>query len=244
MAPGFYVGHSEQNMKLGLPELNYDWDKQQFIAKKLPGRLLPRKTKNKYEVALNTGISLPVCNNTLSSYIDEMMLQESWQLINNITSLFSGADVSGGIFLYPRQALLLTYLVQREVSSKARGLIQTQETQKRFRICETGFGSGHSAALFLSAAPNVEVVTFDKFDRPYQNAAFYALRSVFGQRLTRVVGDSCRTVQNYNKECDFIHGSSRKCRISWFFAPLFVLISYHTQQLHPFHQFVKQIILI
>jgi hypothetical protein len=172
------------------------------------------------------------------------MLQESWKLINNITSLFPGADVSGGIFLYPRQTLLLTYLLQREVSSRARGLIQTQKTQKRFRICETGFGSGHSAALFLSAAANVEVVTFDKFERPYQDATFYALRSAFGQRLTRVVGDSCRTVQNYNKECDFIHGSSRKCRFSCFLAPLFVLISYHTPQLHPFHQFVKQIISI
>ena len=60
-------------------------------------------------------------------------------------------------------------------------------------------------------APNVEVVTFDTFDRPYQTASFYALQGVFGsERLTRVIGDSCDTVSHYKGHCDFLHGSSRK----------------------------------
>ena len=82
------------------------------------------------------------------------------------------------------------------------------EKLKPFRVCETGYGSGHSAALFLSSAPNVELVTFDKFDRPYQTATFSALRSLYGKRLSRVVGDSCITVKQYKKQCDFLHGSS------------------------------------
>ena len=54
----------------------------------------------------------------------------------------------------------------------------------------------------------MEVVSFDKFDRPYQLASFYALRSYFGKRLTRSIGDSCKTVKSYGKQCDFLHGSS------------------------------------
>ena len=53
-----------------------------------------------------------------------------------------------------------------------------------------------------------ETLSFDKFERPYQLASFYALRGYFGKRLTRSIGDSCKTVKNYGKQCDFLHGSS------------------------------------
>ncbi len=208
MAPGFYVGHSEQfNVKkYNLPLLDYDWNKQKFVASTLPGRLVPKK-QSKYDVAFNRNVPTPVCNTTfLDRYINTGMLEESWQLIKNITSLHPGSDVSGGIYLYPRQAMLIVYLVQQEVASRA--IIGSRQTSKPFRVCETGFGAGHSAALFLSSAPNIEVVSFDKFDRPYQNAAFSALRSLYGKRLTRVIGNSCHTVKNYAKKCDFLHGSS------------------------------------
>lgn len=211
MAPGFHVGHSEQFhlKKYNLPMLDYDWNRHKFVAPTLPGRLVPKK-QSKYEVVLNRNVQPPVCNTTsLGHYIDTDMLEESWQIINNITSLHPGADVSGGIYLYPRQAMLLVYLVQREVAARAK-IRKRQKTLQPFRVCETGFGSGHSAALFLSSGPNIEVVSFDKFDRPYQNAAFSALRSLYGygKRLTRVVGDSCKTVKQYKKKCDFLHGSS------------------------------------
>mmetsp|Transcript_27789 Transcript_27789/g.47000 ORF Transcript_27789/g.47000 Transcript_27789/m.47000 type:complete len:563 (-) Transcript_27789:166-1854(-) len=209
MAPGFYVGHSEQFelRKYNLPLLDYDWNIQQFVAPTLPGRFVPKK-QIKYDVALNRNVPSPVCNTSfLDHYIDTGMLEESWQLINNITTIYPGSDVSGGIFLYPRQAMLLVYLVQREVASKV-PIGSRLETVKPYRVCETGFGSGHSAALFLSSAPNIELVSFDKFDRPYQSATFSALRSVYGKRLTRVVGDSCNTVKQYKKTCDFLHGSS------------------------------------
>ncbi len=206
MAPGFYVGYSEQFdvRKYNLPMLDYDWIQHKFVAPTLPGRLVLKK-QSKYDVALNRNVQPPVCNATLlDHYIDTDMLEDSWQLINNVTSLHPGSDVSGGIYLYPRQAMLLVYLVQREVASRA----NMQKILQPFRVCETGFGSGHSAALFLSSAPNIEVVSFDKFDRPYQNAAFSARRSLYGNRLSRVVGDSCNTVKQYRKKCDFLHGSS------------------------------------
>lgn len=203
LAPSFYIGHSQQEKKLlALPVLRYDWRSRRFAASKLPGLMVPMNPNPKYDVGFNRNILSPRCNATLGSYIDEEMLQDSWQLIHNITSLFPGSDVSGGIFLYPRQAILLTYLLQREIASRAK-------VSKPFRICETGFGSGHSASLFLSAAPNIEVVSFDTYSRPYQTATFTALRSYFGgKRLTRVIGDSCKTVKSYSKQCDFLHGSS------------------------------------
>lgn len=206
MAPSFYVGHSEQMMsKYPMPMLNYDWrETRLFVAPRLPGKLVTKETKSKYDVAYNKVVLPPRCNATsLASYIDEEMLHDSWNLIHNITLLYPGSDVSGGIFLYPRQSMLLSYLIQNEIASRA-----ARNNFEPFRVCETGFGSGHSAALFLSSHPNVEVVSFDWFDRPYQNAAFLALRGYYGKRLTRSFGDSCNTVKAYGKDCDFFHGSS------------------------------------
>mmetsp|Transcript_2119 Transcript_2119/g.2853 ORF Transcript_2119/g.2853 Transcript_2119/m.2853 type:complete len:240 (+) Transcript_2119:709-1428(+) len=84
-----------------------------------------------------------------------------------------------------------------------------------FRVCETGFGSGHSSALFLSAAKHVKVVTFDKFDRPYQKQSVQILNKLFSvdgeDRLEYRAGDSCKELTKYVEEggqCDFLHGSS------------------------------------
>ena len=51
----------------------------------------------KYIVEKCVGILKPMCNATLSTYIDEEMLQDSWEMIERITSLYPGSDVSGGI---------------------------------------------------------------------------------------------------------------------------------------------------
>jgi len=206
VAPSFYVGHSEQGQKFSLPVPNYDWRRTRFVANKLPGILVPRIAQSKYDVSFNKYVLRPRCNATIGSYMDEGMLEDSWQLINNITSLYPESDVSGGIFLYPRQMILLTYLVQRQIIAFMAENILTSDTP--FRICETGFGSGHSAALFLSSAPNIEVVTFDRFDRPYQSASFTALQGYFGKRLKRVFGNSCSTVKAFDRTCHFVHGSS------------------------------------
>lgn len=45
---------------------------------------------------------------------------------------------------------------------------QATNSVRRFTVCETGFAAGHSAALWLSSHPSVDVVSFDMFDRPYQ----------------------------------------------------------------------------
>ena len=176
-----------------------------FVGKKSPGVSSP-KLDMKYHVKSNTAVMRPNCNVTLGSYVDEDMVRDSWKMIEEITSMYPGSDVSGGIFLYPRQTILLSYLIQKEVSFMKH--TSKKKKFKRMRICETGFGSGHSAALFLAASPDIEVVSFDFFDRPYQMASVNALNAFFGNRLTIIKGDSCVQVRRYSGICDFLHGSS------------------------------------
>ena len=135
MAPSFYVGYMEEPY---LPvELKYDWRKLQFAPFKLPGRFMPAQKQSEHDaITLRArDVPLPRCNVTLGSYIDEERLKESWRLIHNITSLYPGSDQSGGIFLYPRQTMLLPYLVQRQIALKAPNYYEP------FRVCETGKSS-------------------------------------------------------------------------------------------------------
>ena len=114
--------------------------------------------------------------------------------------------VSGGIFLYPRQSFIFISIIQHLASKLSDG--------QTIRVCETGFGAGHSAALFLAASERVELVAFDNFDRPYQLPAVKMLQTSFGKdRVHYVAGDTCETVPAFfsekgEKKCDVIHGSS------------------------------------
>jgi len=160
-----------------------------------------------------------------------------WRQIDDTTAQYasSNAKISGGLFLYPRQADLLATLISdlSHVKKNKDVNIQTsssyRQQQQPFQVCETGFGSGHSTAFFLSQSPNVHIVTFDKFDRPYQIPVVRRLETIFPNRITHVKGNSCRTVPKFfskrdkekhtsrnntldgpagNGDCDILHGSS------------------------------------
>jgi hypothetical protein len=130
------VGHSEK--KLGMTELIYDWKSQRFVANKPFGIMSPTPEK-KYSVRINTDIAKPMCNAKLGSYVNEEILKDSWKVIEHITALYPGTGISGGIFLYPRQAILISYLIQQEIASKVPANIQSSNL-KPFTICETGYG--------------------------------------------------------------------------------------------------------
>jgi hypothetical protein len=143
----------------------------------------------------------------------------SWKFIDETLAEHYNQDrVSGGIFLYPRQASLLTALI---------GKISDALDHREVTICETGFGSGHSLALFLNAVAHknkLVVVSFDKFDRPYQLPLWHHFNETYSQedqdhRLVYVAGDSCKTVPDHlfretnhvpegKFQCDILHGSS------------------------------------
>ena len=129
------------------------------------------------------------------------VIRSVWSQLDEISAKYPKTPVSGGIFLYPRQSAMLSSLIQ----------LFDNTTGRRLRICETGFGNGHSAALFLGAADFVDLVTFDKFDRPYQWPSVQLLNQTFGpSRFRTVVGDSCQTVPQFvsQAQCDILHGSS------------------------------------
>jgi len=159
--------------------------------------------EKKYEKSLQAGLSQDKnCNGHETGII-------AWDAINSIVDGFPNSDVSGGISLYPRQQMFLDSLIRQEQHSKS-----LKGDQGPFRICETGFGAGHSAAFFLSLGDDVQVISFDKFDRPYQPAIVRQIRKQFGEdRLHIVEGDSCKTVPSYLQKndfpgCDFLHASS------------------------------------
>jgi len=149
---------------------------------------------------VDSNASAPIqsaCEVQSQSYIEP----EIWQTIDTILGDFPDVPVSGGIFLYKRQAALLNVIVKK-----------LAEVKEKVTVCETGYGSGHSAALFLGISPKVHLTTFDKFDRPYQLKTLELILEKFGkEKITHVVGDSCKTVPSYapmKHKCDLIHGSS------------------------------------
>lgn len=161
------------------------------------------------------------------SCFDERIISDSlsavWKRIDRIVEDHPKTPVSGGIFLYHRQQVLLTMLVRQLAMS------MMEAYDRPLRVCETGFGAGHSAALFLEASQHVVVLSFDRFERPYQKRAREALVDVYGQRFHWIEGDSCETVPvflssawdskeekpplledrgNWRWQCDILHGSS------------------------------------
>ena len=169
----------------------------------------------------NNGICDKSSNASTSGGIIGESVFRHWNYIDTtIEKDFPLAKVSGGIFLYPRQASILTHLIKRIHT----GL---KDRRKMITICETGYGSGHSMVLFQEASISVgpvRVVSFDKFDRPYQlpiwhhfNETISASSSHLQERgysnkktFDSVMGDSCKTVPKYlpSFQCDILHGSS------------------------------------
>lgn len=62
-------------------------------------------------------------------------------------------------------------------------------------VCEIGFNAGHSTAVWLAANPDAHVLSFDRFDKPYSQAALAYLQDTFGaHRISVAQGDSVETV--------------------------------------------------
>jgi hypothetical protein len=85
-------------------------------------------------------------------------------------------------------------------------------------VCETSFGAGHSAALFLDTSPYTKVHSFDSFNQPQQQLGVNELKKRYGSdRLVIHPGKSWQTVVNHlipvkrnesDVQCDFLHSTS------------------------------------
>lgn len=67
-------------------------------------------------------------------------------------------------------------------------------------IMEVGFNAGHSALLFMLANPHSKLVAFDICHHAYTIKCFEYLKSLFGDRLELIVGDSTVTVPKYRQD--------------------------------------------
>lgn len=170
-------------------------------------------------------VRMPTCpevNNATTA-----SLLQTWKAIDEEVAKHPKTRVSGGIFLYPRQTALIKALVE----FIAQGI---HAPDRPLTVCETGFGAGHSSALFLDTAqgfhPNgrssITLHAFDKFDRPYQLPALTIVQQHYpGHNAFHYTGDSCRTVPRAlnpvdttttegegalysGARCDILHASS------------------------------------
>jgi hypothetical protein len=127
-------------------------------------------------------------------------LERLWMQIDSIVAQHPNLPVSGGVFLCPRHTAMLT-LITKALDRK---------TKRPLQICETGFGGGHSMALFLDAAPTAEFYSFETYERRYQNRVWKLLLNHTDSRKKRFIGDSCLSVPAKfpDLQCDLLHGSS------------------------------------
>jgi hypothetical protein len=73
-------------------------------------------------------------------------------------------------------------------------------------ILEIGFNSGFSALLFLlSSDPTVKITCVDINYHRYTMPCFNILKSVFGDRINIILGDSSYVLPTLNKKYDLIH---------------------------------------
>jgi hypothetical protein len=203
---------------------------------KIPKKLGVRSSSLSSSLPLSSWLPKPeyVCDNNhnKNGTNTTKFVQRHWEYIDSFVLNQQQAEesnkikVSGGIFLYPRQATILTYLIQKIQYE----ITNNRPTKRNLTICETGFGSGHSTALFQGAVtvPNsgyphstsARIVSFDKFDRQYQFPLWRYLKNESKNGPIHhdyVVGNSCETVPNHLSstatdtdkiQCDVLHGSS------------------------------------
>ena len=100
-----------------------------------------------------------------------------------------------------------THLCERVAAAAA---ARPPSDTRRFRVCQTGFNRGRSAAAFLSATPSVHLTSFDLGEHSYVEVAEEWIRASFGHRRhALVVGDSRRTLPRAVTSgtlgrCDFV----------------------------------------
>lgn len=144
-----------------------------------------------------------------------------WRMLDTLFEALEFNVARTAMMLSNRTAV---FAVERAETLRT-GSIGASRVQQRFywrvathpgvrRICEVGFNSGHSTALWLLANPLATVVTFDLFDNKSmafmgRNAAL--LQRVFPGRLQTHVGNSLHTVRaaDIDPPCDLVHVDGR-----------------------------------
>jgi hypothetical protein len=97
-----------------------------------------------------------------------------------------------------------------------------QAENRTLNVCQTGFGGGHAAALFLGASPHVDIHIFSASMNLTSRASILGfLQTRHGQHRIKIHhGDPCETVPRllspvhsgeHAIRCDILHGSNPSC---------------------------------
>jgi len=84
-------------------------------------------------------------------------------------------------------------------------LIQCVNEHSVKKILEIGFNSGFSALLCLLANPNVSITCVDIGVHPYVVPCYNTIKSIFGERIELIIGNSNTVLPNLSGSFDVIH---------------------------------------
>ena len=72
-------------------------------------------------------------------------------------------------------------------------------------VMEIGFNSGFSVLLMLLSNPNIHITCYDLGEHTYTMPCYIKLKEIFKDRISIIIGDSMKTLQNDNNIYDLIH---------------------------------------
>ena len=148
------------------------------------------------------GLSFKYLYQYMIEHIDTVL--EEWkQFINDrLIPVISetGAPLEGNYYSYH-----LTNTYCGSYRRKQINLIQCVNEQSVKKILEIGFNAGFSALLCLLSNPTVSITCVDIGVHSYVVPCFNTLKSVFGDRIELIIGNSNTVLPNINGSFDIIH---------------------------------------
>lgn len=137
------------------------------------------------DVTINNNI------NKAKQYINEHLMQ----IINNIGEL-----LEGNIFMRHHTTNYTdTFL------NKTKNISNLVLNKNIKNVMEIGFNSGFSTLLMLISNPNIKITCFDLGEHKYTLPCYEKLKETFGDRISIIIGDSTKTLNNNNSVYDLVH---------------------------------------
>jgi hypothetical protein len=150
------------------------------------------KIKN-MTVFLNSIKDVTITNNIHKSkqYIDEYLMP----IIKNC-----GEILEGNIFTL-HHTMEYTDLFLNKTKNISNLVLNKNITN----VMEIGFNSGFSTLLMLISNTNMHITCFDLGEHSYTLPCYKKIKETFGDRISIVIGDSTKTLQDFSGIFDLIH---------------------------------------
>lgn len=111
-----------------------------------------------------------------------------------------GERLEGNIFMFHHTTCYTDMFLDK--TKNISNLVLNRNIKK---VMEIGFNSGFSTLLMLLTNPNIQIQCFDLGEHSYTVPCFNKLKETFGERVSIILGDSTKTLKDYNDTYDLIH---------------------------------------